>query len=38
MVVFVILTSTRYISTKLIDEAYVVDEEGKEVDYHHPVL
>ena len=35
---FVILTSTRYISTKLIDEAYVLNEDGERVDFRHPVL
>ena len=38
MVFFVLLTSIRYISTKLIDEAEVVNEEGESIDYRHPVL
>lgn len=38
MAFFVMLTSVRYISLKLIDEAEVVDEEGEKVEYRHPVL
>ena len=38
MAIFVILTSTRYITTKLIDEAVVYDENGEVVEYRHPML
>ena len=38
MVFFVLLTSMRYISTKLIDEANIINEEGESVEYRHPVL
>ena len=38
MAFFVMLTSVRYISLKLIDEAKVFNEEGESVEYRHPVL
>ena len=38
MIIFVVLTSTRYITTKLIDEAEVTDHSGQIVEYRHPVL
>ena len=38
MIIFVVLTSTRYITTKLIDEAEVTDSSGQIVEYRHPVL
>lgn len=38
MASFVFLTSTRYITTKLIDEAEVKNAQGEVVDYRHPVL
>ena len=38
MALFVLLTSCRYITTKLIDETKVVNDKGETEIYRHPVV
>ena len=38
MAFFILLTATRFVSTKLIDTEQVTDKDGNVIEYKHPLL